>query len=144
MILFNVMALHTHPRHWSPDPLAWRPSRWITSSSPSSTAIHQDLPTTLNLESIRQPKNGTFLPWSEGARVCAGKKFSQVEMVAVTARLLHGHRLEPVIAGGETLVDARARVMRVVDDSSATFTLRMANAEKARVRCVRVEESAVS
>ena len=138
IIWFNVMALHTHPRHWSPDPLVWRPSRWITSSS---TAVHQDIPTTLALESIRQPKTGTFLPWSDGPRVCTGKKFSQVEMVAVTARLLHRHRLEPVIVGGETLVDARARVMRVTEDNRSIITLRMINSEKAQVRCVREEES---
>lgn len=57
-------------------------------------------------------------------------------MVAVAARILHRHRLEPVLAAGETAVDARARVMRVVEDSDSTFTLRMTNAEKARVRCV--------
>ncbi|MCJ1463788.1 hypothetical protein MMC07_002397 [Pseudocyphellaria aurata] len=139
IIVFNVMALHTHPRHWSPDPLAWRPSRWITSSSHTS----RDLPTILAHESLRQPKTGTFLPWSDGARVCTGKKFSQVEMVAVTARILRGHRLEPVMAGGETQADARARVMRVVEDNDTTFTLRMINAEKARVRCVRVGESEI-
>lgn len=144
IITFNVMALHTHPRHWSPDPLAWRPNRWIKSSSPSSTVIHQDLPTTLTLESMRQPKTGTFLPWSDGARICTGKKFSQVELVAVVARLLHGHWLEPEIARGETLVDAQARVMRVVEDSDTTVTLRMTNAEKARVRCVSVVESEAS
>lgn len=144
MIIFNVMALHTHPRYWSPDPLAWRPNRWIESSSPSSTVIHQDLPTTLALESMRQPKNGTFLPWSDGARICTGKKFSQVELVAVVARLLHGHRLEPEIASGETLADAQARVMRVVEDSDNTITLRMINPKKARVRCVSVVESEAS
>lgn len=62
-------------------------------------------------------------------------------MVAVTARLLHRHRLEPVIVGGETLADARARVMRVTEDNRSILTLRMINSEKARVRCVREEES---
>lgn len=47
------------------------------------------------------------------------------------------------MAGGETQADARARVMSVVEDSDTTFTLRMINAEKARVRCVRVGESEI-
>ena len=67
-----------------------------------------------------------------------------MELVAVVARLLHGHWLEPEIARGETLVDAQARVMRVVEDSDTTVTLRMTNAEKARVRCVSVVESEAS
>lgn len=65
-------------------------------------------------------------------------------MVAVTARILYGHRLEPVIASGETLVDAQARVMSIVEDNNSILTLRMINAEKARVRCIRMGDSEIN
>ena len=36
------------------------------------------------------------MPWYHGPRVCPGKKFSQVEYVAVMATIVSLYRIEPV------------------------------------------------
>lgn len=71
LVLPNTMALHTHPRYWGEDALAWRPSRWIVPSTEQSNGANLEF---LDGESLRVPRQGTFVPWSEGARVCPGKK----------------------------------------------------------------------
>ena len=43
---------------------------------------------------ILKPAKGAFLPFSEGARACSGKKFATVEFVAVLFTLLREHRIE--------------------------------------------------
>jgi cytochrome P450 len=41
-----------------------------------------------------KPAKGTFLPFSEGARACSGKKFATVQFVAVLFTLFREHRVE--------------------------------------------------
>jgi cytochrome P450 len=53
---------------------------------PSMPSINQGL-------AVFKPARGTYLPFSEGARACAGKKFATVEFVAVLVTLLRDHRL---------------------------------------------------
>jgi len=43
---------------------------------------------------ILKPAKGAFMPFSEGARACSGKKFATVEFVAVLFTLLREHRVE--------------------------------------------------
>ncbi|KAK4235018.1 hypothetical protein C8A03DRAFT_37146 [Achaetomium macrosporum] len=57
----------------APDALAWPPSRWIQEGAKSGE------------EELVVIERGAFLGWSEGARDCPGKKFSQVEFVATMA-----------------------------------------------------------
>jgi len=61
-------------------------------------------------EHIYHPQYGAFIPFSSGPRVCPGKKFAQVEFVAVIARLFRRHRCSPVLLKGETMVEAKKRV----------------------------------
>ncbi|KAI1485519.1 hypothetical protein F5X96DRAFT_659588 [Biscogniauxia mediterranea] len=42
----------------------------------------------------------TFIVWSEGARDCPGRKFSQVEFVATIASLFRDWRVNPVTFEG--------------------------------------------
>ncbi|KAL8858263.1 MAG: hypothetical protein Q9178_005126, partial [Gyalolechia marmorata] len=128
LVVPNLQALHTHPRYWGFDSLIWRPSRWITSSlsSTPTTTIKTDLKTTFSTEKLLTPKKGTFIAWSEGLQNCPGKKFAQVEFVATMARLFKGHRAEAVPRfEGESLHDARARVLDVVRDSNVELLLGM-------------------
>lgn len=62
----------------------------------SSTTV---IPATSDQGLLKPPK-GTFLPFSEGARACSGKKFASVEFVAVLFTLLREHRVE--LEGGWT------------------------------------------
>ena len=71
------------------------------------------------------PVKGAFIAWSDGPRLCPGKKFSQVEFVAVIARLMWKHRLEVVPTEGENVDAARKRVLEVARDSDVHLTLKM-------------------
>jgi cytochrome P450 len=75
-VILNCSALHTLPSYWGADSLVWRPGRWLDGK-----------------EEIIQPPPGRSNPWTVGPRVCPGKKFSQVEFVAVIARLFQKERL---------------------------------------------------
>lgn len=70
----------------------------------------------LDTESLFMPVKGTYFPWSDGQRNCPGKKFVQVEFVAVIAKLFHGHRVLPERRKGESEELARRRVLETVKD----------------------------
>ena len=116
------MALHSHPRYWGNDAVAWRPSRWI---SKSSNFDHEDIGARLADEQLLTPEKGAYFAWSEGARSCPGKKFAQVEFVATMAVLFRDHRVQPVAQKGEALSQARVRVLNVVKDSRMQLLLNM-------------------
>lgn len=135
LILPNSMALHTHPRYWGEDALTWRPSRWIV-PPPSERNSDGDLELSTE-ESMLVPKQGTFLPWSEGARICPGKKFAQVEFVAVIASLLRTHHVKPIVHFGEDFHHARQRILDIMNDSNMGFSLQIRNPTSASVEWVR-------
>jgi cytochrome P450 len=116
------MALHAHSRYWGEDALVWRPSRWIEHSSKSAS---EDIGTRLSRERLLVPPKGAYFAWSEGARGCPGKKFAQVEFVATMAALFRTHRVQPVPKKGETLDQARNRVLDVVKDTVMQLLLQM-------------------
>lgn len=115
LISLNTCAVQTLPKYWGQDSLVWDPRRWIDSSQPSGTA-----------ERIRDPpEKGTFVPWIEGPRICPGKKFSQVEFVAVIARLFRNWTVKPVMQPQESTMQARERVINMVNGSHVILTLQM-------------------
>ncbi|KAL8843793.1 MAG: hypothetical protein Q9176_001755 [Flavoplaca citrina] len=136
LVVPGLQALHTHPRYWGPDSLTWRPSRWIipSPSPPANPSLH----TTLLTEKLLTPQKGTFIAWSEGLQNCPGKKFAQVEFVATMARLFRDHRAEAVPDSGlgESLEEARERVMGVVRDSDVELLLKMRETGGVRIRWV--------
>ncbi|KAH6670774.1 cytochrome P450 monooxygenase-like protein [Halenospora varia] len=123
----NIVALQTNPEYWGQDALDWKPTRWI--SRPGSKAD-------LDQEELITPVKGSYIPWADGPRICPGKKFSQVEFVAVIAVLLWRHRVEVVPKGGESREEARKRVWEVVEDSGTKFTLQMRRPESVELRFV--------
>lgn len=141
--------MHKMPRYWGPDSLVWRPSRWIISSSSTTTRRtgdadvddHQDIKSvtspSLDTESILEPQKGTYMPWSDGPRACPGKKFAQVEFVAVLISLLRHHRVRPTVRDGESEEKARRRILDVVNDSAIFFTLQMRRPAEAMVSWVK-------
>ena len=82
-ITMNIAASNTLSQFWGSNSLTWRPYRWITKDEGTMT---------LEDEQICQPQYGVFIPFSSGPRACPGKKFAQVEFVAVIARLFRRHR----------------------------------------------------
>ena len=124
MVEPSLWAVHTHTRYWSPDPLSWRPSRWINKGGKK-----------LGQEEFFVPRRGTYLPWSDGPQNCPGKKFAQVEFVAVVAKLLQGHRVR--LADGwsssNDIEAARKKILAVCEDSEHGLLLRMKRADSVRL-----------
>jgi cytochrome P450 len=126
MIVPSYSSLQTDPKYWGSDSLEWRPSRFISSPSLSSTSTQS-----LDDEELITPRRGTFLAWSGGARDCVGKKFSQVEFVAVMSSLFRDWRVRPVLIDGETAEAARKRVLHQIEtDSAPVLLLQMLHPER--------------
>lgn len=131
-ITSSITVLHVLPEYWGPDPLTYRPQRWIISSSSPSTP--SSLASQLSQETHFQPHPGTFIPWITGPRVCPGKKFSQVEFVAAIAYLVGKYRVSPVLLEGETMEEAQKRIMAEVEQSSPQITLKMTHQQAIKFR----------
>ena len=77
-------------------------------------------------ETFIEPEAGTFIPWADGPRECVGRKFSQVEFVAVLASLFREYSVRPVLKDGEGEADGRKELARMVDNSAiSAITLQM-------------------
>ena len=106
----NSQALHTNPQIWGPDALDWRPERWLTSfPTPNNTNSRS--------ETFIEPAKGTYVPWAEGPRACLGRKFAQVEFVAVMAVLFRKHSVRPAVLKGESALRTKERLLQMVDES---------------------------
>lgn len=113
MICPSYAALSTDQKYWGMDASTWRPQRWIQAREGQS----------VNEEEMIKPVHGTFLGWSEGARDCPGRKFSQVEFVATLAVLFKDWRVEPVPRPRETMVEAQRRVLKLIKEDTGYFLL---------------------
>lgn len=71
-------------------------------------------------EDFIEPAPGTYVPWADGPRACIGRKFSQVEFVAVISSLFRSYRVRPAQKEG------RQALMKMVDGMAITYiTLQM-------------------
>ena len=104
-VMPSLLAIQTDPEYW-PDPLIWRPSRWIKHTQNGTLEKSATLQ-----EDLLEPLANTHFPWSDGPQNCLGAKFAQVEFVAVTAALLYKHRLEVLPNKGESVERARQRCL---------------------------------
>ena len=130
IVTINNPALHFRTDYWGPDALAWRPDRWIHHSEETGQ------------ETFLEPNHDApYLPWSKGPRVCPGRKFAQVEFVAILLRLFHANRVLPVLEPGETdLAQARSRIKGLLEDAHADPGLMPRHPEKMRLRWVGKKE----
>ncbi|CAG8951431.1 hypothetical protein HYFRA_00007347 [Hymenoscyphus fraxineus] len=148
LFMINFSCAHTDTNYWgqtsnsnpkspssSEDAWTFRPSRWIT--HPNHTTHTTNPPTPFN-EDLLIPPRGTYYPWASGPRICPGRKFSQVEFVAVIARLFRGHHLKVAALPGESDAMVRERTRAVLADSSVKLTLSMN--DSTRVRFIWVED----
>ena len=139
-VMSSLLAVQTHPDYW-PDPLLWKPSRWISSSPPAAppTSINNTTTTLApRQESLISPLQSTYFPWSDGPQNCPGAKFAQVEFVAVLACLLRDHRVGVVCEPGESPKQARERALATSEDCDMTLLLRMRDADKVKLAWKRV------
>jgi cytochrome P450 len=121
-VILNLNALHTHPRYWGNNGLEWKPSRWIQ-AAPGDGPI-------FDREQIVMPSHGAYIPWGEGNRSCPGKKFSQVEHVAVMVAMFREYRVAPLARDGESQKAARERAVATLEDTGMLLLLQMLHPEK--------------
>lgn len=140
-VKLNLAALHHDPNTWGPDPLDFRPERWLPSASQQPNGSKQARADTGNgsydyqSESLIAPTPGTFLPWTGGPRVCPGKKFSQVEFTRVILGVFRdGARVCVQEKEGESPEQARARARELADKPEVEFTLKMKDSEEIGLR----------
>ncbi|KAL1852796.1 hypothetical protein Daus18300_012040 [Diaporthe australafricana] len=143
----STLAVHTLPEYWGADSLEFRPARWIRSTSTSpKPPDHSDAEgeaektgAMLDAEEVAPPPvaKESFFPWSLGARNCPGKKFAQVEFVAVMSYVLRLYKLEPVALEGECPEDIRSRIWEWTRESKAEVTINFQEPEKYALRLVK-------
>ncbi|KAL3460316.1 hypothetical protein BJX64DRAFT_290315 [Aspergillus heterothallicus] len=122
----SVSALHSNPKYWGTGDVR------TTSTEPE--IYESGAPTDgVSSASTRTPKRGSYLPFSDGARGCLGKRFSQVEYLAVMTVIFCEFRVELTLEGDMSWEDARAKAQRVLDDSITLPTLTMR--EPVPLRC---------
>ncbi len=110
-IYLDTVATHRNPKYWpatsAGDLLEFRPERWFINSTKvangNMTANH-----TMSSEgeeiggpqgedtssSLFHPPKGAYIPFSEGYRACLGRRFAQVEVLAVLAVLFREYSVE--------------------------------------------------
>jgi cytochrome P450 len=120
-LILNLVSLHSDPKSWGSDALTWKPTRFIESIAGE--------------ESLISPSDGSFVPWVSGPRVCPGKKFAQVEFVAVIATVFKNTRVKVASLPRESSMQTKERVLAVIEDSEvgASPVLKMRHPEKIRL-----------
>ncbi|KAK6858956.1 hypothetical protein PG995_004809 [Apiospora arundinis] len=125
-VYVNTMALHTSTSAWGADALEFKPTRWLRPSAQDGAPAE-----------FVTPPPGAYLPWSSGPRKCPGQKMSQVEFVSIIATLFGRCTVEPVPNEGETMPQARRRLLRLAQDSQPVFTLQMNKPKEVQLQWAR-------
>ncbi|KAL8828177.1 MAG: hypothetical protein Q9191_002741 [Dirinaria sp. TL-2023a] len=128
-VILHTCAIHTDPRYWGSSSLEWQSQRWIATASKSTSSWEG--------ETLIDPPQGIYAPWSGGPRICLGKKFGQVEFVAVMATLFKDYRVEPIPRLSETLQSARARTLAAAKDNEIVLLLHMSKPESVSLEWVK-------
>jgi cytochrome P450 len=132
-VALSMNALHTHPDYWGESATAadlrtWRPSRWIE-VAPGDESV-------FDRESLYTPYKGAFIPFSSGMRECPGKKFAQVEHVAVMTSIFRSNTIEPAVRDGETIEAARQRALNAINNTGMVLLLQMLAPEQVPLKIV--------
>lgn len=106
-----------------------------STSSPTEISSTQDF----DKEKVKVDTSNHFMPFAWGQRVCPGKKFAQVELVAVLAALFKEWRVGVVPENGETSEQARERAWKssLVIDHERHMLHEMVDPESVGLRWVR-------
>jgi cytochrome P450 len=159
IIHISIVGAHRNPRYWpsSPSKLSKKthnlddfvPERWLTSSQKSTKTvqkreessdddIHENTTTfdSNTSDGLFIPPKGAFLPFSEGARACPGKRFAQVEITAVLAVIFQEYSLELDVS--EWATDAEIEKMdklerRVVYEKAMTKARKLIAASQSEI-----------
>ncbi|KAI9847766.1 MAG: hypothetical protein M1830_007328 [Pleopsidium flavum] len=136
MVNLSLNGLQFNPKYWGPAPRSYRPQNWDTrcechwnsngADEKSNKVIDNfSTPPTTPFATIRTPLEGSYMPFSDGARGCLGKRFSQVEFAAVMTVVLRNHTVELGVGAGETVEAVRQRTSDILEGSLSHLTLSM-------------------
>lgn len=101
MITLNTAALHRNPKYWphtsEEDLDEFRPERWLLDQNTGANTDENAYAEEEGLDfdgpdkrpdtaaSLYRPPKGAYIPFSDGYRSCLGRRFAQVEILAVLA-----------------------------------------------------------
>jgi cytochrome P450 len=111
--IFLSCAIHRNPRYWPAPPNAstgdgirdvdrFRPERWLTGNQATDDFVdinydEEELrgPSGEDTSSqLFKPTKGSYIPFSDGFRSCIGRRFAQVEILAVLAVIFSQYSVE--------------------------------------------------
>ena len=108
--VFLSAAIHRNPKYWptpsdgsSKDDLdQFRPERWLVDSKPDNDFVDINYddeglrgPAGEDTSSeLFKPVKGSYIPFSDGFRSCIGRRFAQVEILAVLAAIFSQYSVE--------------------------------------------------
>lgn len=72
------VAYHRHPSYWGPDVHTFRPERFLSPSSSSSSSLQDDTANPI-------PNKEAFVPFSRGPRNCIGQDLALIEAKIILA-----------------------------------------------------------
>ncbi|CAI6331735.1 unnamed protein product [Periconia digitata] len=130
-IVLNLAGLHTNPEIWGEDAHIWDPTRWIHVESNTEPGIESEI--------LLPDTTRGFLGWGLGQRICPGKRYSQVELVAAIALIFRESRVSFVPDPDETESEARLRMITMAQDMAFRMTHEIRNGDKIQLRWKTVE-----
>lgn len=122
-VTLNTAAVHRNPKHWpttcSPDATAdeiekdldtFKPQRWLLddASKKQAPTTHAQLAAEAETDgqgtssALFRPTRGSYIPFSDGARSCIGRRFAQIEVLAVLAVIFRDYSVELALDGFAT------------------------------------------
>lgn len=133
----HFYALHLSPR-WGQDAKLFNPKRFVkaVSISTSEKEVHESFAMPPEV----QDNGALYIAWVFGQRVCPGKKFSQVEFVAIIAHILSLYKIEVLQMENENEKEARGRLTGVLREKYFNVSAHIKRPEDAGVRFVRRTE----
>ncbi len=103
----HCVGANRNPRYWPESPNDFIPERWLPKTSTDKESIStekNDVGDAYGLEvasfetsgtgSLFKPIRGSYIPFSEGARACPGRRFAQVEATAVLSAIFQRYSVE--------------------------------------------------
>jgi cytochrome P450 len=103
-IHLNIVGTHRNPRYWPETPDEFIPERWLPSQSEKEQVVEKEVNGAEGMDkasfdtsgsgSLFKPVKGSYIPFSDGARACPGKRFAQVEGTAVLSAMFHKYSVE--------------------------------------------------
>ncbi|GAD94779.1 conserved hypothetical protein [Paecilomyces variotii No. 5] len=126
----NASALHYSEKYWGQDTNTFDPRRWDKRNASSFLARNDGTEglSAPGLESshIHKPARGTYISFSDGMRACIGRRFAQVEFVAVLVAIFSRYRVRlGKIPQDESERDVKRRVEKALGESLSFITLSM-------------------